>query len=83
MIIMRAKNILAITVVFAILLLSSCDDFLDNPIEGRIPLEEVDYTDESRMFEPVAGVYATARNNNLGHWANQCMLFFLACTGVL
>lgn len=76
MIIMRAKNILAITVVFAILLLSSCDDFLDNPIEGRIPLEEVDYTDESRMYEPVAGVYATARNNNLGHWANQCMLFF-------
>jgi starch-binding outer membrane protein, SusD/RagB family len=28
------------------------------------------------MYEPVAGVYATARNNNLGHWANQSMLFF-------
>jgi starch-binding outer membrane protein, SusD/RagB family len=73
---MRTNNIFAFTAVLTLLLISGCDDFLDNPIEGRIPLDEVDYTDESRMYEPVSGVYATVADNSLGHWANQCMLNF-------
>ncbi len=55
---------------------SSCEDFLDKDIEGQIPLEEVDYTDESRMYEPVSGMYASANANRLHHWANQCMMNF-------
>jgi starch-binding outer membrane protein, SusD/RagB family len=54
----------------------SCEDFLDKAIEGQVPLEEIDYTDESRMYEPVSGIYASANANNLHHWANQCMINF-------
>jgi starch-binding outer membrane protein, SusD/RagB family len=75
--IMKTKNIFKYTVVLVILLLiSGCEDFLDNPIEGVVPRDEVDYSDESRMYEPVSGVYARARQNSLAHWANQCMLNF-------
>jgi starch-binding outer membrane protein, SusD/RagB family len=65
--------------IFAVLLLfgiSGCEDFLDKAIEGQIPLEDVDYTDQSRMYEPVAGVYSRANDNNLHHWANYCMMVF-------
>lgn len=69
---------LAVTLTFilSVLIMSSCSDFLNNPIEGRIPVDDIDYTDESRMYEPVSSVYARARDNNLAHWSNQAMLRF-------
>lgn len=69
----KTISLAAILVLFAV---SSCEDFLDKAIEGQIPLEEVDYTDTSRMYEPVSGVYASANANNLNHWANHCMMLF-------
>lgn len=78
---MNNKRILKyLTVMFALpmalLVMYSCSDFLNNPIEGQIPIDEIDYTDESRMFEPVASVYASAADNKLNHWSNQAMLRF-------
>lgn len=73
---MKNTKILAIVVLLSVFVLSGCEDFLDKDIEGQIPLEEVDYTDESKMYEPVSGIYAAANDNNLNHWANQCMLWF-------
>jgi len=71
------KNIIIVFLLLAfVTVLSSCSDFLNNPIEGQVPADEIDYTDSSRMYEPVSSVYAMARDGNLGHWANQAMLFF-------
>ncbi len=76
----KLKNSRYITVMFALLLallvMNNCDDFLTNPIEGQVPVDEVDYTDESRMYEPVSAVYAEAASNTLNHWSNQCMIRF-------
>jgi len=74
--VMKNNRIFIIVPMLLVFLLSSCEDFLDKAVEGQIPLEEVDYTDETRMYEPVSGVYARANANNLHHWANQCMLNF-------
>jgi starch-binding outer membrane protein, SusD/RagB family len=63
-------------ILFLIVLISGCEDFLDNPIEGRIPHDEIDYTDFNRMYEPVASAYAAATGGSLAHWANQSMLYF-------
>jgi hypothetical protein len=73
---MKNRNIFKLAGVILFLILSGCKDYLDNPIEGQIPLATVDYTDQSRMYEPVSRVYASARANSLAHWANQCMLNF-------
>ncbi len=73
---MKKRIIIAFTAFIMVFIISGCEDFLDKPIEGQVPLEEVDYTDESRMYEPVAGIYASANANNLHHWANYCMMLF-------
>lgn len=69
-----------ITVIFTLLLslivMNNCSDFLNNPIEGQVPVDEIDYTDDSRMYEPVASVYAQAASNTLNHWSNQAMIRF-------
>jgi starch-binding outer membrane protein, SusD/RagB family len=70
------KIFIAISIVLLFFVIVGCEDFLDKAIEGQIPLEEVDYTDESRMYEPVAGVYNRANDNNLHHWANYSMMIF-------
>jgi hypothetical protein len=67
---MKNRNIFKLAGVILFLILSGCKDYLDNPIEGQIPLATVDYTDQSRMYEPVSRVYASARANSLAHWAN-------------
>lgn len=64
------------TFTFTLLFLSSCDDFLNNPIEGQVPLESIDYTDDSRMFEPVASVYDQAGSGTFNHWSNKAMIRF-------
>jgi hypothetical protein len=73
---MKNRNILIFAAVVIVFGTSSCEDFLNKPIEGQVPLGQIDYTDESRMFEPVAGIYAEANDNNLAHWADYCMMFF-------
>jgi len=74
--IMKKLKLFSVLLLSSVFFLCGCEDFLDKDIEGQIPLEEVDYTDESKMHEPVSGIYAAANNNNLHHWANQCMLWF-------
>ncbi|WP_075602290.1 RagB/SusD family nutrient uptake outer membrane protein [Saccharicrinis aurantiacus] len=59
------KNILSIVVI--LLLLSSCNDWLDVVQEGTVPTEEIDYTNISQMYGPVSGVYANARQN-MSRW---------------
>lgn len=46
---------------------TSCSDFLDKEPENKLPEEEVDYTDVSKMYEPVSGVYARVRTGAM-HW---------------
>lgn len=72
----KLSNFIVALFLLSLFVLNSCEDFLDKAIEGQIPLDEIDYTDESRMYEPVSGVYARANANNLHHWANQCMMNF-------
>lgn len=58
------KYILLCLILSGTLMLGSCDDFLDKPEEGKVPTENIDYTDKSKMFEPVSGIYAQARTEN-------------------
>lgn len=51
-------------VLAAILLLSSCNDFLDKDPENSVPVESLDYTNTANMIQPVIGVYARARTWN-------------------
>ncbi|TVR13511.1 MAG: RagB/SusD family nutrient uptake outer membrane protein [Balneolaceae bacterium] len=64
------------TLLLSLLVMNNCSDFLNNPIEGQVPVDDIDYTDDSRMYEPVASVYAQAAGNTLAHWSNQAMLRF-------
>ncbi len=73
---MKKINIVSMLAVVLVFLAGGCEDFLDKPIEGQVPLEEIDYTDQRRMYEPVAGIYGVANANNLNHWANYCMMIF-------
>ena len=52
-----------------ILLLSSCNDFLDKEPENTLPVDEVDYTVTADMIQPVIGIYARARGGSgLSFW---------------
>ena len=65
---MKKYNILFIA--FIIVLFCSCNDFLDNNPEGEYEKESLDYSKIETMFNPVSGVYATARSyNGFGRWA--------------
>ena len=65
---MKKYNILFIA--FIIVLFCSCNDFLDNNPEGEYEKESLDYSKIENMFNPVSGVYATARSyNGFGRWA--------------
>ncbi|MFW5725969.1 MAG: RagB/SusD family nutrient uptake outer membrane protein [Bacteroidota bacterium] len=73
---MKNRHLFIFMVIFSLVLITGCEDFLDKAVEGQVPLGQIDYTDESRMYEPVSGVYAAANANNLHHWANHCMMLF-------
>jgi len=73
---MKKTFITGLLAVFLLFISNGCEDFLDKAIEGQIPLEQIDYTDTGRMYEPVAGIYGRANDNNLHHWANYCMMIF-------
>ncbi len=64
------------TLLLTLLVMNNCSDFLNNPIEGQVPVDEIDYTDDSRMFEPVASVYDQAGSGTFNHWSNKAMLRF-------
>lgn len=48
----------------AILLFSSCNDFLDKEPENSLPVESLDYTNIGNMIQPVIGIYARARGGD-------------------
>lgn len=55
---------------------SSCEKFLDKPLENQQRSEEIDYSNLSLMYAPVSGVYRAAADDNLTHWIDlsiRCM----------
>ena len=63
------KNIfLSLVSLISILFIGGCEEFLDKPIEGQVPTEDVDYADLSQMYMPVSGIYANARGFLLVTW---------------
>ncbi len=69
---MKRLNILLLIAVLTISI-TGCEEYLDKPIEGQLPLSDVDYTDLSNMYQPVAGVLGTSRSFNLISWADGCV----------
>ena len=55
------KNIL-LCACSALIMFSSCSDFLDKLPENKVNEENVDYTNLSNMYQPVSGVYAKLRS---------------------
>jgi len=71
---MKKLNILiSIAAIIGIFSMTGCEDFLDKPIEGQVPSSDVDYTDLTSMYMPVAGVYAACRSFQLISWADRCV----------
>lgn len=70
---MKRRNILISITALFLLFATSCEDYLDKPIEGQLPLEDVDYTNISTMYQPVSGVLATSRSNSFISWADGCI----------
>ena len=60
------KNIL-LCACSALIMFSSCSDFLDKLPENKVNEENVDYTNLSNMYQPVSGVYAKLRSRG-SHW---------------
>jgi len=56
------KQIKAISVVLAVVLLASCEDFLNMRPEGTIPSTGLDYSKSENIFLPVSAAYANLRN---------------------
>ncbi|MFD2598974.1 RagB/SusD family nutrient uptake outer membrane protein [Sphingobacterium corticis] len=54
-------------------LMSSCEKFLDKPLENQQASEEINYSNWNRMYEPVSGVYRAASDDNLVHWIDLCI----------
>lgn len=55
---------------------SSCEKFLDRPLENQQRSEEINYSNLSIMYQPVSGVYRAAADDNLVHWIDisiRCM----------
>lgn len=58
------------------LLQSSCEKFLDHPLENQKRSEEINYANSALMYQPVSGVYRAAADDNLVHWIDlsiRCM----------
>jgi len=66
---MKKLNIsILIAALICIFSLIGCEDYLDKPIEGQIPTEDIDYTNLSMMRYPVEGVYGSCRSTRLIGW---------------
>lgn len=59
------KSITKITsACIVIILLISCEDFLDTRPEGTIPTSGLDYSKSENIFLPISAAYASLRNNS-------------------
>jgi len=70
------KYIVFTSLLGAALTQSSCEKFLDRPLENQQRSEEINYANLSLMFQPVSGVYRAASDDNLVHWIDlsiRCM----------
>lgn len=47
---------------------TSCEKFLDKPLENQQRSEEIDYTNFALMYAPVSGTYRAAADDNFVHW---------------
>ena len=69
------KNISVILLSLLILGFLSCNSYLDHDPENQKDVDDVDYTLLKDMFNPVSGVYATARGaQGFGAWSLYSML---------
>ena len=55
-----AKSLALVLMTFVV---ASCHDLLDEPLENRVPTEDVDYTVSQDMILPLYGAYAQFYNN--------------------
>lgn len=67
------KYIITSTVLAFVVLQTSCEKFLDKPLENQQRSEEIDYTNFDLMYAPVSGVYRAAADDNLVHWIDLCI----------
>ena len=69
------KHISIILLSILTLAFASCNDYLDHEPENQKGVDDVDYTQIKDMFNPVSGVYATARGEKgFGAWTLYSML---------
>lgn len=62
------RYILASTIIALALTQTSCEKFLDKPLENQQRSEEIDYSNLELMYAPVSGTYRAAADDNLVHW---------------
>lgn len=70
------KLILLSGCIAATTLHTSCEKFLDKPLENQQRSEEINYKNTALMYGPVSGVYRAASDDNLVHWIDlsiRCM----------
>ncbi len=56
------KKINILILIASILILSNCEDFLDQRPEGTLPTTGIDYTKSENIFLPISAAYAQLRN---------------------
>lgn len=62
------KNIIKAGLLLALTFsLASCEDYLGKVPEGKVPEQEIDFTNMDIMYQPVSGCYAKVRTSGL-HW---------------
>lgn len=62
------KYILISSFIGVALIQTSCEKFLDKPLENQQRSEEIDYSNLEQMYAPVSGTYRAAADDNLVHW---------------
>ena len=69
----KFNTLISISALICVLLAGGCEKFLDKPIEGQVSSWDVDYSDLTQMYMPVAGVYANCRSVLLIQWSDNCV----------
>lgn len=74
---MKTFKYIVISSLFGVATLqTSCEKFLDRPLENQQRSEEINYKNMALMYQPVSGVYRSAADDNLVHWIDlsiRCM----------
>ena len=71
------KKIFVITILGA-LAFTSCENFLEIPIEGSLPSAGLDYSNKENIFLPVSAAYASLRRGGEGDWLAYTSLEIIA-----